>query len=205
MLDAVLDDVTMEALGIWLDDASAVALRIDCIPVAHRIKSAGRRIIGLLPASADVGVMAAGVQLGLALVDVANTTAAYVDANVRWPGIPENAVGASADDDESKFATRWLSGQLALLVPPRAGEAGAGVPQLARVIQHSIELFSHVVVDLTGFKKLGEHLAAFDMVDGVIIVARAGLTTEAELLRLNHELPRHANFGVLLTNAAPGR
>jgi hypothetical protein len=149
--------------------------------------------------------MAAGVQLGLALVDVANTTAAYVDANVRWPGIPESAVGASAVDDESKFATRWLSGQLALLMPPRAGEAGAGVPQLARVIQHSIELFSHVVVDLTGFKKLGEHLAAFDMVDGVIIVARAGLTTEAELLRLNHELPRHANLGVLLTNAARGR
>ena len=205
MLVAVLDDVTMEALGIWLDDAAAAALRVDCIPVAHRIKSDRRRIVGLLPASVDVGVMAVGVQLGLALVDIANTTAAYVDANVRWPGIPERAVGARADDDESNFATRWLSGHLALLTPPRAGFAGAGVPQLARVIQHSLELFSHIVVDLTGFKKLGEHLAAFDMVDGVIIVARAGLTTEAELLRLNHELPRAMNLGVLLTNAARRR
>ena len=80
------------------------------------------------------------------------------------------------------FATRWLRGQLALLTPPRAGEAGAGVPQLARVIQHSIELFSHVLVDLTGFEKLGEHLAAIEMMDGVVVVARAGRTTEDELL-----------------------
>ena len=103
------------------------------------------------------------------------------------------------------FATRWLRGQLALLTPPRAGEAGAGVPQLARVIQHSIELFSHVIVDLTGFKKLGEHLAAIEMMDGVIVVARAGRTTENELLRLNHEMPRHSNLGVLLAHRASAR
>jgi hypothetical protein len=151
----VLDDVTLEALGIYLDEAAVAALRMDCIPVARRIKKAERRLIGLLPASVDIGVMAVGVQLGLALVEVANTTAAYVDANVRWPAISQIAVGTRPDDDESMFATRWLRGQLALITPPRAGEAGAGVPQLARVIQHSIELFSHVIVDLTGFKKLG--------------------------------------------------
>jgi hypothetical protein len=200
MLGLVLDDVTMEALGIWLDDAAAARLRVDCIPVAQRIKTAERRIIGLLPASTDIGVMAVGVQLGLALVEVANTTAAYVDANVRWPAISQIAVGTRDEDDESMFATRWLRGQLALLTPARAGEAGAGVPQLARVIQHSIEIFSHVVVDLTGFKKLGEHLAAFEMIDGLIVVARAGRTTEDELLRLNHEVPRDLQLGVLLTH-----
>jgi hypothetical protein len=201
MLARVLDDVTEKALGIWLDDAAAAALRVDCVPVARQIKTEERRIIGLLPASADIGVIAVGVQLGLALVEVANATAAYVDANVRWPAISQIAVGDRPDEDESMFATRWLRGQLALLTPPRAGEAGAGVPQLARVIQHSIELFSHVVVDLTGFKKLGEHLAAFDMVDGVIVVARGGRTTEDELLRLDREVPRHLKLGVLLANA----
>jgi hypothetical protein len=103
------------------------------------------------------------------------------------------------------FATRWLHGQLALLTPPRVGEAGAGVPQLARVIQHSAELFAHVLVDLTGFKKLGEHLAAIDMVDAVVVVARAGRTTEHELLRVNHELPPHRNLGVILAHAEPPR
>ena len=201
----MLDDITLEALGIYLDASAAAALRADCIPVARRMKKAGRRIVGLLPASVDIGVMAVGVQLGLALVEVANTTAAYVDANVRWPAISQIAVGTRRDDDESMFATRWLRGQLALLTPPRAGEAGAGVPQLARVIQHSIELFSHVIVDLTGFKQLGEHLAAIEMMDGVIVVARAGRTAEHELLRLNHELPRHLHLGVLLTNAGRSR
>ena len=191
----------MEALGIYLDDAAATALRVDCVPVAQRIKTAGRRVVGLLPASVDIGVMAIGVQLGLALVDVANATAAYVDANVRWPAISQIAVGTRREDDESMFATRWLRGHLALLTPPRAGEAGAGVPQLARVVQHSIEIFSHVVVDLTGFKKLGEHLAAIEMMDGVIVVARAGRTTEDELLRLGFEIPRHLQLGVLLSHA----
>jgi hypothetical protein len=196
----LLDEVTLEALGIQLDDKASTAVRADCVNVAGRIKDSGRRIIGLLPASAEIGVTTVGVQLGVSLVDVADTTVAYVDANIRWPAIARVAVGARPTDDESMFATRWLRGQLALLVPPRAGEAGAGLPQLARVIQHSMELFAHVIVDLTGFKKLGEHLAAVDMMDGVIVVARSGLTTEDELLRLNHEMPRRLNLGVLLVH-----
>ncbi|HEY2743301.1 MAG TPA: hypothetical protein VGL86_01705 [Polyangia bacterium] len=194
----LLDDVTLEALGLQLDERTTTAVRADCTSIASRIKESERRIIGLLPASGDIGVTSIGVQLGLSLVDVTAATAAYVDANIRWPAISRIAVGESASDDESMFATRWLRGQLALLTPAHAGQAGAGVPQLARVIQHSIEIFSHVVVDLTGFKKLGEHLAAIEMMDGVIIVAHAGRTTENELLRLNHELPRHLHLGVLL-------
>lgn len=199
--DEVPDDVNLEALGIRLDEAALDSLRSDVIPVARRIARAGRKIVGLLPASPDIGVPAIGVQLGLALHEVAHGTIAYVDANVRWPAIAQIAVGTRPDDDESMFATRWLRGSLALLTPPRAGAAGAGVPQLARVIQHTTELFAHILVDLTGFKKLGEHLAAIEMMDGVVVVARAGRTKEDELLKLNHELPSRHNLGVLLVNA----
>ncbi len=199
---AVPEEVTLEALGIRLDDEAAAALRVDCIPVARRIHKAGRRVVGLLPASGDIGVMAVGVQLGLALVEVANATAAYVDANVRWPAISQIALGRHPDDDESLFATRWLSEAFALLTPPRVGDAGAGLPQLARVIQTGGELFGHILVDLTGFKKLGEHLAAIEMMDTVVVVARAGVTREDELLRLDHELPRELAFGVLLAGVS---
>ena len=34
--------------------------------------------------------------------------------------------------------------------------------QLARVIQQSTDMFSHVLIDLTGFKKIGEHLCAVE-------------------------------------------
>lgn len=192
----------MEALGIRLENESAKErLRVQCIPVARRIVHARRAVVGLLPASAKVGVPALGVQLGLALAEVSGAPAAFVDANVRWPAISQIAVGTRPDDDESMFATRWLRGTLALLTPPRAGAAGAGLPQLARVIQRAGEIFSHLLIDLTGFTKIGEHLAAIEMMDGVVVVARAGITREDELLRLHRELPGHANLGVLIAGA----
>jgi hypothetical protein len=138
-----------------------------------------------LPAENDVAVPPVGVQLGLALTEVSSATVAFVDANLRWPAISEIA----GDPDERwTYSTKWLRGTLALLTPARAGAAGAGLPQLARLIQHSTELFAHVLVDLTGYRKIGEHLAAIEMCDGVVVVARAGRTREDVLLRIRHEL-----------------
>jgi hypothetical protein len=197
-------DVTLEALGIHLDEEELRALRNDCIPVARRLVRAGKKVIGLLPASDRVGVTAVGVQLGLAAGELLGAPMAYVDANVRWPAISQIAVGTRPDDDESLFATRWLDGgSLALLTPPRVGDAGAGLPQLARMIQTGGELFAHLLVDLTGFKKLGEHLAAVEMMDAVVMIARAAVTREDELIRLHHELPPHLAFGVLVAGARP--
>lgn len=198
-------DVTLEALGIHLDGSDVAGMRADCVPIAQRITRGRHKIIGLVPASNQVGVAAIGVQLGLAMCEVSGGTVAYVDANVRWPAIAQIALGQRPDDDESAFATRWLRGSLALLTPPRASDAGAGLPQLARVIQQSSNLFAQVLIDLTGFKKIGEHLAAVEMMDAVLVVARAGLTREDELLRLNHELPSRLNLGVLLAAAQPRR
>ncbi len=195
------DDVTLEALGIRLDEAASDELRSDFIPLAQRIARTGKKILGLLPVSPDIAVVAVGVQLGLALAEVGNVVVAYADANLRWPAIARLAVGTRPEDGASPFATRWLGERLALLVPPRAGQAGAGLPELARLIQLGGELFAHLLVDLTGFKELGEHLAAVDMMDGVVVVARAGVTTEHELLVLHHELPRQLNLGVLVTGA----
>lgn len=196
-------DVTLDALEIGLDESDVASMRADCIPIVQRITRGKHKIIGLVPASDEVGVAAIGVQLGLAMCELSGGTVAYVDANVRWPAIAQIALGQRPDDDESAFATRWLRGSLALLTPPQASGAGAGLPQLARVIQQSSNLFAQVLVDLTGFKKIGEHLAAFEMMDALVVVARAGLTRENELLKLNHELPARLNLGVLLTAAVP--
>jgi hypothetical protein len=174
-------------------------VRAQCVHVARALRHADRRIVGVLPSSDDIGITGVGVQLGLALADVSGATIAFVDANLRWPAIADLEVAAEkSPDDQSAFVTRWIRGSLALLTPMSVGEAGAGVPQLARVIQLGSWLFAHVLVDLTGFKKLGEHLAAIEMVDAVLVVSRAGRTREDELLRLKHELPEHKNLGVLL-------
>ena len=193
------DGARLEALGIHVvTDEDRPEIRAECIRVARRLRHSGCKIIGLLPASSDIGVPAIGVQLGLALAEVSGATIAFVDANIRWPAISELAGDSPRGPDDAAFATRWLRGSLALLTPPRAGDAGAGVPHLAGVIREGAELFAQVLVDLTGFKKLGEHLAAIEMVDGVLVIGRAGRTTEDELLRLGHELPRARTLGVLL-------
>lgn len=176
-------------------------VRAEFVRIARRVRHSAHKVVGLLPASSDIGVPAVGVQLGLALAEVSGATVAFVDANLRWPAISQLAADDEterASDDESAFVTRWLRGSLALLTPPRAQAAGAGVPQLARVIQQGAELFAHVLVDLTGFRKLGEHLAAIEMCDGVMVVGHAGRTREGELLRLQHELPPRQHMGVLL-------
>jgi hypothetical protein len=186
------DEAQLEAAGLSV--AADPAVRDECIRVARRLRASGRKIIGLLPAGNDVAVPPIGVQLGLALTEVSGATAAFVDANLRWPAISEIA-GDEVEHDA--YATRWLRGALALLTPTRAGAAGAGLPQLARLIQHSTELFEHALIDLTGFRKIGEHLAAIEMCDGVVVVARARHTSEDALLRVRPELGRQL-MGVLL-------
>jgi hypothetical protein len=187
-------DARLEAAGLSV--AADPEVRDECIRVAGRLRATGKKIFGLLPAGDDVAVPPIGVQLGLALAEVSGATVAFVDANLRWPAISALA----ADESAEGFATRWLRGTLALLTPPRAGAAGAGLPQLARLIQQSSELFAHALVDLTGFRKIGEHLAAIEMCDGVVVVARSGHTREDALVRVRHELGDDL-VGVLLTGA----
>lgn len=198
MAHASDEDARLAALGIRVMQETRPDVRDESIRVARRLRHTGHRIVGLLPASSAIGVPAVAVQLGLALAEVSGGTVAFVDANLRWPAISELAAGTSSGDDESAFTTRWLRGSLALLTPARVGAAGAGVPELARIIRHGAELFAHVLVDLTGFERLGEHLAAIEMVDGVLVIGHSGATSEEQLLELKSEIDPKRQLGVLL-------
>lgn len=183
-------------------------VRIECLRAAQRLHRQGCTSIGLLPASADVGVVGAGVNLALALAELSGSTVGYVDANLRWPalaGRPGGARGSSADFEDlsevtvdSPFSTRWLRGDVALLVPRRRGASGSGLGALSKVLSSAKDLFATCLIDLTGWRRLGEHMQAFALLDGIVVVARAGLTTEDQLLRLNAEIPAHRHLGVLL-------
>lgn len=163
----------------------------------------------MMPTDDDVAVPPIGMRLADALSELIGAPAGYVDANVRWPGLERQVIagdsglgGAGTADDESAFATRWVKERFAILSPTRQGAAGAGVPELARVLRQGSELFAHLVVDLTGFDRLGEQWAAVEMVDAVVIVARAGRTREADVLALWREVPEARRMGVLLIGAA---
>ena len=190
----------LAALGLGVD-AQAVepAVHAECIRIARRLRAAGRRVVGLVPAAEDVAVPPVAVRLGAALVQLAGTTVAFVDANVRWPALAAIASRPSKDRDDSVYSTRWLSDSLALLTPPTAqGAAAKLVGHLERVLDEGPEIFQYLLVDLTGFRRLGGHTAAAQLVDGVIVVGRAGKTRERDLLRFREELWTAQLIGVLL-------
>jgi hypothetical protein len=194
------EDARLASIGIHVaNDADDPGVRAECSRIARQLLRARRRVIGLVPATRDAAVPPVAVQLGLALVELSGTTVALVDANVRWPALSRIVEEAPRkEDDEAFFATRWLRGSLALLTPPQAGEAGAGLVELARAIDHGKELFAVMLADLTGFDVLGEHLGAMSLVDGVVLVAPAGKISEGQLLRWQHDVPGDRLLGVLL-------
>jgi hypothetical protein len=192
-------DDRLSQLGIEvIDDRRDPRVRAECMRIARRLRDSGRRVIGLLPATPRVGIPGVAVQLGVALVDLSGATVAYVDANVRWPAMSEVALAAPRAAEDDVFATRWLHRSLAVLAPRTAQAAGAGIPELARVIEQGGELFQHVLVDLTGLDRLGEHLAAMALCQGVVVVAEAGRTHERELVRAEAEVTEDRRMGVLL-------
>jgi hypothetical protein len=194
------EEERLASLGIHIaDDEQDPGVRAECARIARSIIARGVRVIGLVPVKPTVAVPPVAVQLGLAMCDLSGAPCAVVDANVHLPAlsriVEENP---QREDDEAFFATRWLHGSLALLTPPHAKEAGAGLPELARLLTHGRELFAHMLCDLTGFDGLGEHLGAMDLVEGVLLVAPAGKIREKDLLRWTREVPATRRLGVLL-------
>jgi len=189
----------LESLGISvISDAEDPIVRGECMRIARRLQSTRHKIIGFIPASAKVAVPALAIQIGMALVELTGATVAVVDANVRYPALSEVARGDSTDSDDSVFSTRWLKGSLALLAPPAVERSGEVVPQLARLLLEGVDLFEHVLVDLTGFDLLGEHASAAACMDAVLLVGRATETHEADLLGFKAEMPTNRFLGVLL-------
>ena len=195
LVDKIEDIVIVEDLALELPGDEE--RRSQFVALAGRL--AGYKMIALHPLSESIGVLPTGVELGLALAQVSGSTAALVDANHRWPALEgETQPGDHRHEEEHVFATRWIQGSLALLLPRVPGAAGAGLPALAALLRSSRDLFAHILIDLTGYKRLGELPAALMLCDGVVAIARAGETTEDELLRMQHELPPEKNLGTLL-------
>ena len=56
----------------------------------------------------------------------------------------------------------------------------------------------HALVDLSGYEEHGTHLRAYDAVDGVLVIAVAGVDKEKALLAKVEPIPEDKRLGVLL-------
>jgi hypothetical protein len=176
-------------------------IRSEATRVARILVQKQCRLVGLAPAADDVAVPAVALQLGLALVEVTGSPVGVLDAHGSWPGARTLAVpGKPGTQDTSLFSAHWLVDNLAFLAP-RSFDTGAVLMKLGAALAAEAQVFHHLVVDMTGLDHLGDHLSAIDLLDGVIVVARAGRTTVPELHRWMRDVPEERNLGVLLVGA----
>lgn len=186
----------LRTLGIKLVDPEvSPEAYAELLRVARRIRESQYRRIGLLPASKRVAVPAVAVQLSVVLAQVSLGSVAFVDANTRWPSLG----GAVATDRTRHIARIALHEQVVAFA--RAGPPTDRIDMawLYDVLGVDTRGFAYVFVDLSGFPRMGEHVDAFDVLDGVLVVARAGDTTEGQLLARHDDVPKSKRLGVLLS------
>jgi hypothetical protein len=184
----------LASLGIQSRDGELAGA---CARIAQRLRANQIRIVGFLPADDTVAVTALLVHLGLALAEPTGEPVAIVDANVRYPALTAAVIG-EAEVATGAFARRQLTTSLALIAPPIQQRAGQVIPTLKRLLTDGAEGFVHVLVDLTGFERLGEHAAAATHMDAVAIVARAHETHEDKVAAAVAVVPRDRLLGVTL-------
>lgn len=186
-----------EVLGLAVGANARGRRAAACTRIAHRLRGEGLRIVGFVPADPRVAVAPFLVELGLALCELTGTTVAVVDGNARHPSLPQLARSGRGS---ATYSTRWVHGALAVVSPSRAERPGEVVPRLARVLLETDDLFGHLLVDLTGFERLGEHATAAACMDALAIVCRAHDTHERAVRRLVDQLPHERFLGVVLVD-----
>ncbi|MCC6748440.1 MAG: hypothetical protein IT371_12325 [Deltaproteobacteria bacterium] len=172
-------------------------MRAGCISVAQQLRAAGWQCVGLCPANARVCVAPAMLLLAHALVDVSDQPVAAIDPDVSGAFI-EPTGAAPFGPPDSLLTVVECGPKLRAIVPRAAGPAGAAGPQLRLALHHARPHFAHLLADLSSFFRLGDHLNAMELLDAIVIVARAGHVTEDQLLRLRYDLRVAPSISVLL-------
>jgi hypothetical protein len=177
-----------------LREEASREVRAECTRIARRLLAGGHRVVGLVPADDRTAVPPVTTRLAAAMIELSGTPVAVVDANTHHPG----AVASAPEPDDPRYSVRWLDQALALVTPAARRAPGAAVPELARVLLDEQDDFGALLVDLTGFDRLGEHGSAAACCDAVVLVARAHRTRERDLRATAAALPRRQLLGVLL-------
>lgn len=195
----------LAALGIeLLDEAEHPLFFAQCIEVARNLRDARLGRVGLWPADDKVGIPPLAVHVGLALATVSSTTVAFVDANLRWPAtraLEQQRELMGEDDARDPYRTLWLGEMFALVIPREVGRAGESLAALAAALRAGRDLFGHMLVDLTGFERIGDHLNVVELLDGVALVATARKVAERRLLEMEQQLPVDKRAGAILLSA----
>lgn len=175
-------------------DGECPGLSAECAALARRLRELRVRTVALVPAMEDVAVPGVALHLGRALAGTSVRPVAVVDAMGSWIGPRPARVGEA----RGLLVTSWLEESLALLSPSGVAPMAA-LRQLEGLLASEGATFEHLVLDLTGFRDLGQQLGACELVEAVLLVARCGATRTRGVMRRLRELSGTRCLGVLLT------
>ncbi len=183
-------------------DADPSELSPDLLRVARQIHTSGHRVVALMPGSRGLETATLAHRLAVSLARLTGEPVGWLDVSARFRKHAEDIVGSNKIDDDGLFRTATVSGVL-WVAPHHPGTEGTRF-QLVSVLLNHVEAsqdpkLSTIFVDLTGFFRVGELLGVLPLIDGLIMVARAGKTKKRELVRIHREIPPEKNLGVLVT------
>ncbi|MCB9587383.1 MAG: hypothetical protein H6718_18425 [Polyangiaceae bacterium] len=164
---------------------------------ARKLRTLGLKTIALIPSDDRVAIPPVAIQLALALSHAAEQTVNVLDANTRHPALSGLASKLEERTQRRGFVTTWIADRVTVTTPP-SRLAGLNLVELEETLDRDRQRYGCVLIDFTGFEKLGEHVRAYQIVDGVLIVARTGKTKERDLLARHAEVPDEKALGVLL-------
>lgn len=190
----------LRAAGIRLvSDEECPGLSAECAALARRLRERRVRTVALVPAREDVAVSGVALHLGRALAGTSVRPVAVVDAMGTWIG-PRSAGTTHAHEARGLLVTSWLEDRLAFLSPSGVAPIAA-LRHLEDLLASEGASFDHLVLDLTGFRNLGEQFGACELLEAVLLVARCGTTKTRWIRRRLRELAGTRCLGVLLTGA----
>ncbi len=195
------DDVLRGVAELGSDGSAAdLALDIDTAKIARQLRHSGRTTIGLLPSSENVDVHPFATELAVAIALLTEKLSVVLD--------PEQVSGKPPVDTGTMLFGHVPGPLVVTLVPIERAPAGAKF-EMVRIMNQLVgrnrDAFGHVLVDLVGCRLPGELLGAQSLLEGIIVVGRAGETTERELEATVKATPEHLRLGVVLTEPSPKR
>ena len=165
--------------------------------IARRLRQTGRRSIGFVPADDRAGAIALAVQIALASSQLYEGTGNVLDANFVCPQFSNSPHLSNVPADALGLRTVWIAERVTLSTP--AAPASTLVfADIARVTERAKNRYDCVFIDLTGVARWGEHQSAYDLVDGVAVVAVARKTLERDILDCSDEIPPERRLGIVL-------
>jgi hypothetical protein len=188
----------LELLGIPpIDAASHPGAFTEIRRISRHLSQTGGRAIGFVPADDQVGAIALAVQIAVASSQLYERTCNVLDANLLRPQFAHSPHLSNVPVDSLGLRTVWIAERVTLSTP--ATPASLLVfSDIARATERSKSRYDHVFVDLTGFALWGEHHSAYDLVDGVAVVAVANQTLERDILVCSDDIPSERRLGVVL-------